>query len=95
MNKTREEQLEAIRGKCIEANDLIKNREWCHYCNQIQNPIIRLADILLAIEKKCGGMENMILDGHHEEILKSYDLRKDDITLQDDSVIQFIFNLLS
>lgn len=88
---TREQQLELIRQKCIEANP---ERDWF---TPIPQPI-RLADVLLAIPKYLAiGNTGQFMDA--SDVLPDepiyWNLRKDNLTEQGDECITFLAELLA
>ncbi len=90
-NPSREEQLEAIRGKCIEANPEIQPKFFTHPSH---GRPVRLSDILLAIqiwaEFKPG-----FFPQEAEDVMRMWNLRADDLGEQNDECIQFIYSLLT
>lgn len=94
---TRETQLAEIRRKCIEANPE-DDRYRCD-CNWCVSLTIHLADILLAIVEHCKDTNRPITAYRNFkvaaiELLALYNLRADDLTLQSDPTISFIYDLL-
>lgn len=104
--------LETIRQKCIEANPGLKDQCAAEECSQCQhNPVvrpIRLADVLLAIDKFHG---NMFVDEvgcfvkpkrkefTYNYIIKNdqnvkWNLRQDDLSKQSEETVNFLAELL-
>lgn len=89
---TREEQLQLIRQKCVEANPEIKNRVHSAF-----GAIIRLADVLLAIEQTEHWRKGTFLRERKttiHDVYERWNLRKDDLTQQSDECLQFLADLL-
>lgn len=101
---TREEMLAGIRDAVIKANPEIEcdhaaHGKQAHFC--VERPI-HLADILLAINnseiEKARDISLEILNGYlvfwPKPSTARYNLRQDDLTLQSDETILFIYQLL-
>lgn len=103
---TKQEKLEAIRGVCIAANSDIERPagRGRHGDFLVEDRPVRLADILLAIEKTKEGTEVAIdtmgefrmrdRDGYHETQQIWWNLYKDNINDQSDEFINFAYSLL-
>lgn len=81
-------------NKGIEESDF--NRTWERQKKEIIGRKIRLADVLHMIEKKLV-QDRMPLKPHWDaqhNLLCTYNLLKDDLTLQDEATIDFIYQLI-
>lgn len=87
---TRDQNIEAIRAACIKANpDSFERFNWGK-----PSPI-RLADVLLAMReggKATEAQEFWLIEDCNRE--NTWNLRKDDLTLQSDECVIFLANLL-
>lgn len=91
---TRETNLAAIRAACIKANPEIEKAQevpcFCHNdpkCIDAPKRPIRLADVLLAMNRANGEVVLKVIDG--------YNLTRDNIEDQSDEFLQFAADLLS
>jgi len=101
----RQEQLAAIRQKCIEANPTIKDDTLCTPECRVHRRPIRLADILLAAARNsvlegwqymvdvCGDFY-ALPDGNNPQLKAHWNLRADNLEDQSDETIAFIHSLL-
>lgn len=90
----RDQHIALVWRKCIEANADEKDRY------EIGPRAVRLADVLLAIQKARGGMWArhsgvFEVDQWVKDLLPMYDLRKDDLTEQSDECVAFLAKLLN
>lgn len=93
---TLEEKMQAIRIKCIDANDDIMKRpmDFTHrpdgstlsVCD-FEAHTVHLADVLLAMQDKAWAKETL-------DLIAMYNLRRDDLAKQSPETVEFIHQLL-
>jgi hypothetical protein len=105
---TKQDQINLIREKCVEANPSIQDREYCckystydrrNFCDRCsEKPLgIHLADVLLAL-----GSQSIVIGAEGQ--FRNYDddcddapywnLRADDLREQSDATVEFLHQLL-